>query len=61
MDVSNCLCVSVTLPLTDMQLHVVYRCCILVRHVLFYKAVLVFLSFSQKKTSGLVAHESSTF
>ena len=53
MNVSNCLCVSVILPLTAMQLYVVYRCCIWVRHV-FYKAVLVFLSFTQKKTSGLV-------
>ena len=49
------------LSFTAMQLYVVYGCDILVRHVFFYKAVLVFLSFSQKKTSGLVAHESSTF
>ena len=37
-----------------------YVCGIFVRHV-FCKAVLVFLSFLQNKTSGLVAHENSTF
>ena len=59
MDVSNCLYVSV---ISSSWRHAIVCGAALwhfVRHV-FYKAVLVFLSFSQKKTSGLVAHESST-
>ena len=47
-------------PLDAMKLYVMYVCGIFVRHV-FCKAVLVFLSFWQSKTSGLVAHENSTF
>ena len=48
------------LPLDAMEWYVMYVCGIFVRHV-FVKAELVFLSFSQNKTSGLVAHENSTF
>ena len=47
-------------PLDAMEWYVMYVCGIFVRHV-FCKAVLVFLSFLQNKTSGLVAHENSTF
>ena len=60
MDVFICLCVAVILPLDAMEWYVVYVCGIFVRHV-FVKAELVFLSFSQNKTSGLVAYENSTF
>ena len=57
MDVFICLSF---LPLDAMEWYVMYVCGIFVRHV-FVKAELVFLSFSQNKTSGLVAHENSTF
>ena len=57
MDVFICLSF---LPLDAMEWYVIYVCGIFVRHV-FVKAELVFLSFSQNKTSGLVAHENSTF
>ena len=47
-------------PLDGMKLYVMYVCGIFIRHV-FCKAVLEFLSFLLNKTSGLVAHENSTF
>ena len=47
-------------PPDAMKLNVMYVCGIFVMHG-FCKAVLVFLSFLQSKTSGLVAHENSTF
>ena len=56
-----CVCVSLSfLPLDAMEWYLMYVCGIFVRHV-FVKGELVFLSFSQNKTSGLVAHENSTF
>ena len=59
--ISLSVCVILLLyPLDAIKLYVVYVCGILVRHV-FCKAVLVFVSFLQNKTSGLVAHENSTF
>ena len=48
------------IPLDAMEWYLMYVCGIFVRHV-FVKGELVFLSFSQNKTSGLVAHENSTF
>ena len=59
MSLSVCVFLSF-LPLDAMEWYVMYVCGIFVRHV-FCKALLVFLSFSQNKTSGLVAHENSTF
>ena len=52
MSLSVCVFLSF-LPLDAMEWYVMYVCGIFVRHV-FVKAVLVFLSFSQNKTSGLV-------
>ena len=60
MSLSVCVFLSF-LPLDAMEWYVMYVCVFFfVRHV-FVKAELVFLSFSQNKTSGLVAHENSTF
>ena len=59
MSLSVCVFLSF-LPLDAMEWYVMCVCGIFVRHV-FVKAELVFLSFSQNKTSGLVAHENSTF
>ena len=54
-------CVFLSFPSLDaMEWNALYVCGIFVRHV-FVKAVLVLLSFSPNKTSGLVAHENSTF
>ena len=59
MPLSVCVLLSF-LPLDAMEWYVMNVCGIFVRPV-FVKAVLVFLLFSPNKTSGLVAHENSTF
>ena len=51
---------SVCVFLSFLSLDAIEWYVMFVMHV-FCKAVLVFLSFSQNKTSSLVAHENSTF